>query len=179
MNRRMLIAALLSAGLGIMIGGLAVYTYGKKNPAAFTPLTPWTTKAVVFGEQFDVSELLERAKPKEAKFLIAPGGESGLTRYGYDGCKSAVWEGPTDPEAVKEFILKELESRFRARKWDTERGSGMSAASAGDTFLSWHELRYHLPDYSAAGWARLFIHREGQRVSVALVFNTGCDWPTD
>jgi hypothetical protein len=98
--------------------------------------------------------LLARAKPNDAKFIVEGGGERGLSRYGYDGCISAVWEGPTNPEAVKEIIFKDLEAMLEARKWKASRGGG-GVSQSPDHSLAWYELRYHAPDDLTAGWVRV------------------------
>jgi hypothetical protein len=187
MNRRSLLLSTVSLGLGIAIGGGAVYFYGKPPPAAAgagsvagaAPITARWTPATVFGEQLNLTDLFTAAKPREATFVIPPGGQSGLSRYGYDGHWAAVWDGPANPETVKEIIFKDLEARFQAKKWEIERGGGMSSNGNNGAGLATYDLRYRLPDYSAAGWTRVFIHQEGKRTGVMLTFNTGRDWPTD
>ncbi len=180
MNRRAWVVAAVSAALGVVVGGVAVYLW-KSVPAASVDATrsALANRAVVFGEQqFDGKELLARAKPKDAKFVVEGAGERGLTRYGYDGCTSAIWEGATNPETVREIVFKELEALFEAKKWKTSRGSGGISMSPNHS-IAWYDLRYHAPDDLAAGWVRLFIHQEGQRVGVMLVFNTGRDWGSE
>jgi hypothetical protein len=178
MNRRTWVVAVVWAGLGVVIGGAAVYLWKTAPTAGRGDATrpSLASRAVVFGEEpFDGKELLARAKPKDAKFVVEGGGERGLTRYGYDGCVSAVWEGPTRPESVKEVIFKDLEARFEAKGWKASRGSS-GANLSPDHSIAWYDLRYSSPDDLTAGWVRLFIHQEGQRVGVVLVFNTGRDW---
>jgi hypothetical protein len=177
MNRRLWIVAATSAALGIVIGCLAAFAFASRiglSPSSGS--AELSDRQAVFGEGgFDGSELLRRAMPKDARDTGAAGGRSQVTRYGYDGCSTAEWEGATDPEAVKEFVFKALEARFDARKWITSRGGGGSAGSPEEHF-TWYELRYHSPDDSAGGWVRLFIHQQGRRVAVVLVYNTSRDW---
>jgi hypothetical protein len=171
MNRRTFLVALVSMLLGLLIGGAAMYALAPVKPFQSPPDTD-----VVFGN-LDVAALITRAKPADAKFIATPAGWGGRNRYGYDGYYTALWEGPTNPDAVRDVVFREIESRLQAKGWQVFSRNANALGSGADTSLGQYELGYQPPDYRAGGSVKLFVHCEGRRVAVVLTFHTGYDGP--